>query len=221
MIILFIILTVTVVCVALCVALNVAYGFLVKRLVQGGLKRDYLPSGKKFLCSSMMIFFVVGFFFAGLAFINVQNVCIGLTAEEAFNIYAQQANLDTEAYRTIDGGNVTFFVNKATSEEEWYAYEKSGLFYVRSYGLATYYNYYGVEEDGSLRGLVASVAEVETDNGYYYFIGLYDDSILNRINGTSVIFNGNETILQCGTLIVSEEKMQSFALENVRISDML
>lgn len=217
----FIILAVTAVCVALCVALNFAYGALVKRLVQGGLKRDYFPSGKKFLCSSIAIFFIVGFFFAGLAYIDVQNACIGLTAEEAFDIYARQANLDTEAYRAVDGGNVTFFVGETTGEEEWYAYEKSGLFYVRSYGLATYHNYYGVEEDGSLRGLVASVAEVETDNGYYYFIGLYDDSILNRISGTSVIFNGNETPLQCGTFIVSEEKMKSFALENVKISDML
>lgn len=138
-------------------------------------------------------------------------------------MYALQSGFDGGDYEEKTGGDFTFFVCGDGGEgEEWYAYKRTSMYYSRVFNAARYYNYYNMNKDGSYGGIAASVAEIETDEGYFYFMKFFDGSILDRIEEDEVLFNGDNVELEFGTMICSEDRLFTLALhdgENIKNID--
>lgn len=207
----------------LLLAINIIYGFAFSYLIRGGLKEDYLLPKKKVLRCSVFTIAVLCVFAIGISRISIENSCVGMSAREAFDMYARQSGFDGGDYEEKEGGDFTFFVCGDSGEGgEWYVYKKTSMYYSRVFNAATYYHYYNMNKDGSYGGLAASVAEIETDEGYFYFMKFFDGSIFNRVDEDEVFFNGDEVELEFGTMICSQNRLSTLALsdgENIKNID--
>lgn len=194
-------------------AINMIYAFAFSYLIRGGRKEDYLMPKKTVFRYSILTVTVLCLFAMGIAGISIENSCVGMSAREAFDMYAAQSGFNVGDYDEKTGGNFTFFVCvDGESGEEWYVYKRTSMYYSRVFNAATYYNYYNMNKDGSYGGLAASVAEIKTDDGYFYFMKFFNGSILDRIDENEVFFNGNEMTLEFGTMIHSKDKLSTLAL---------
>lgn len=191
-----------------------AFGQIKRSAEKRGINTDYYPTAGKVASISAFALFLVCFLAFGIASLYVQSAGYGLTARESFLLYARATGAKADSYQEIDGGDVTFFITADHSgQESWLAYQKHGLFYSRSYGLPRYYYFCNESEDGSYAGIAASVAEVETEEGYFYFVGTYGENLMRKNNTESVVFNGRSVKLTDGLMFSSTERLNSFSLD--------
>lgn len=191
------------------------YGRICAARAKNGSSTIYYPSKKRFSGMCLCVCLLLCFVFFCAAFIVEQNSCLGLTARDAFSRYAAVCGIDSSDYKEIDGGEVSFFVAQGDGAgENWYAFKRSGLFYSRFFASPSYYYYYNEKADGTAGSLAATLAEVRTEDGYYYFVGLYDGTLLNSVKGENVVVNGSSVSLEGGVAFSSSEKISSFAIDD-------
>lgn len=190
-----------------CAIIAIIYLNVCKGLTDDGKKQHYFDEAKR-VRNRIIAFVVVITVAASIGvMLYAQEKCFGITADEAFGRYLNQIDSEMDDYYKASLGDYTFYVSKKDKdiEEEWLAYKKSGLFFNRQYNVGENL----IMSCGDDGAIWVNAVKVETDEGFFYYMSFYRDSVLTRIAAESVKINGKAASLTGGKYIITEDIITS------------